>query len=82
MLVAQITLWCDNIWLIAESRAHLEVMIADATDAINNGGFRWKPTSLQVMSGGEAECGDVEGLSCRDPEGNTLPFKAVERMRV
>jgi len=58
----------------------LEVMIAEVSQAIHSGEFRWKPRSLQVMAGGDAADDDFIGIECTDVDGTRLPFKAVKQM--
>ena len=51
-------IWCDNIWILADDRDSLQIMITDLTAAIHAGGFTWKPSSSQVMGAGDvAEIG-------------------------
>jgi len=57
-------------------------MIAELTEAIHAGGFRWKPTSLQVMAGGDATAEDLSDVSCFDADGSVLRFSCVDHMIV
>ena len=74
-------IWCDNIWLLADSRETLEAMIAETTAAIYAGGFSWKESSLQVMGGGDAVTDTLGNVVCRGREG-IMTFTAVDRMLV
>jgi hypothetical protein len=75
-------IWCDNVWLFASNKAEMCTMIAELTEAIHAGGFRWKPTSLQVMAGGDATAEDLSDVSCFDADGSVLRFSCVDHMIV
>lgn len=75
-------IWCDNVWIVADSRKDLGETITDATAAIHAGGFRWKASSLQIMVGGDAigEC--LSGVGCKGVDGSRLAVQAVTCMTI
>ena len=45
-------LWADNIILLADTAEKLENMAQMVTDKLYSIGFKWKPKSLEVLTGG------------------------------
>ena len=75
-------IWCDNIWIISDKKSDLEIMISELTVAIHKGGFRWKPSSLKIMGGGDAIHDDLSGISSADVDGERLIFQYVSNMLI
>ena len=70
-------IWCDNLWLLAEDRQQLEIMIAEARAIVHEGGFRWKLSSLQVMAAGAAENSSLQDIIYTDIDGSQHCFEVV-----
>ena len=41
--------WADNIWLSATNRQDMAIMTQQLTGAVEEAGFKWKPTSLEYL---------------------------------
>ena len=47
--------WADNIWVVAETREDLDIMLYELSNLIYSNGLAWKKDSLEVLVGGVGE---------------------------
>ena len=73
--------WADNVWLISDTREGVLSMFREVTESIEEAGFEWKPSSLEMMAvNGNDRQGKYEVRSSRGKHSikkvYTSPFSA------